>query len=336
VKKIEEIKLEHGSGGALSRQLIDDLIFPLMKSGKYTELSDATSFRLEGEGFITTDSYVIDPLRFPGGDIGTLAVFGTCNDLSVAGAVPRYLSLSLILEEGLPLKTLKEILESAVRSAGEAKVAVVTGDTKVVPKGRGGGMYINTTGLGERVFQHPITPQRISPRDAVLVSGPVGSHGIAVLAAREKLSVGSSLRSDCAFLHPLCRRLFDFGEEVKFIRDATRGGAAAILNEICRNMPFGITAHEAEFPVEEEVSTVADLLGLNPLEVANEGVIIAVVSQRAAEKACRALRSNPLGKKAAVVGEITQSHPGQVILETRIGGRRVMDFPRGLLLPRIC
>ncbi len=336
MKKIEEIKLEHGSGGALSRQLIDDLIFPLMKSGRYTELSDATSFRLEGEGFITTDSYVIDPLRFPGGDIGTLAVFGTCNDLSVAGAVPRYLSLSLILEEGLPLKTLKEILESVVRSAGEAEVAVVTGDTKVVPKGRGGGMYINTTGLGERVFQHPITPQRIAPRDAVVVSGPVGSHGIAVLAAREKLSVGSSLRSDCSFLHPLCRRLYDFGEEVKFIRDATRGGAAAILNEICRNMPFGITAHEAEFPVEEEVSTVADLLGLNPLEVANEGVIIAVVSHRAAEKACRALRSHPLGKRAAVVGEISESNPGKVILETRIGGRRVMDFPRGLLLPRIC
>jgi len=335
-KNIPFIKLEHGSGGALSRDLIDKLIFPIFKNKYFSQLSDATAFYLTEEALITTDSYVIDPPFFPGGDIGRLAVFGTCNDLAVSGGKPHYITLALILEEGFALASLEKILKSALEAAEEAGVQVLTGDTKVVPRGKGGDIFINTTGVGRRVFPFPLTPQSIKNGDVVIVTGPLGSHGITVLAAREELKVVKHLKTDCAFLYPLCSELFTFGSELKFLRDATRGGAAAILNEICQHQDFGIEVREEAFPVEDEVALAADILGLNPLEIANEGVAVAVVSPSVAADVCRKLKNQPLGKRAAIVGEITGNNEGRVFLKTTAGGRRILDYPRGLLLPRIC
>ncbi|MBN1834684.1 MAG: hydrogenase expression/formation protein HypE [Spirochaetales bacterium] len=330
------ITLEHGSGGALSRALTEELIYPLFSGPDYPELSDASELSLEGRSFLTTDTYVVDPPEFPGGDIGTLAVHGTCNDLAVCGARPLYLSLGLVLEEGLPLELLRRVLAS-VRSAAEAgQVRVVTGDTKVVPAGKGGGIYINTAGIGRAISDVRLSPSRIRVGDRVLVSAPVGAHGLAVLAARERLAVGRSLRSDCAFLYPLCSSLCGLGEELRFMRDATRGGVAAVLNETVAGAALGMEVREEEIPVDPAVAAAADLLGLNPLEVANEGVLVAVVSQPAAQTALALLSRHSLGARAAVIGTVTDAHPGRVMLETVVGGRRVLDLPRGLLLPRIC
>jgi hydrogenase expression/formation protein HypE len=335
-KPEQEIRLEHGSGGALSRELVEELIYTHFRGEAYPDLSDATPLPWNPGLLLTTDTYVVDPLFFPGGDIGRLSVFGTCNDLSVSGATPRSLSLALVLEEGLRWSVLKRVLESIARAAGEANVRIVTGDTKVVPPGKGGGIYINTAGVGERCYPHPLTPRRIAPGDAVIVSGSVGSHGIAVLAAREALSVGSRVKSDCGFLHPLCRELYALDLDLRFVRDATRGGVASILNEIVQGSTLGIRVKESEFPVQEDVAVAADLLGLNPLEIANEGVLVAIVAADSREKALERLRGHSLGKAAVSVGEVTNSPAGKVVMETRVGGRRILDFPRGLLLPRIC
>jgi hydrogenase expression/formation protein HypE len=331
-----QIKLEHGSGGALSRELVEELVYARFRGEAYPELLDATPFPWNPELLLTTDTYVVDPLFFPGGDIGRLSVFGTCNDLSVSGAAPRILSLGLVLEEGLPRSVMEHILDSIARAAGEADVRIVTGDTKVVPPGKGGGIYANTTGVGQRCFPHPLTARRIAAGDAVIVSGAVGSHGIAVLAAREGLSVASQVKSDCAFLHPLCRELYTLDLSLRFMRDATRGGVAAILNEIIHGSSLGIQVKESAFPVQEDVAVVADLLGLNPLEIANEGIIVAIVAADSRQKALDLLHGHPLGKAAATVGEVAESPAGKVVMETRVGGRRILDFPRGLLLPRIC
>lgn len=330
------VKLEHGSGGALSRELVEGLIYPIFRSGSYRELSDATPFSLEGTAHFTTDSYTVDPPFFPGGDIGRLAVFGTCNDLAVSGACPRFLSMGLILEEGFPVAQLEVILRSAAQAAAEAGVALLTGDTKVVPKGRGGGIYINTSGVGERVATASLSPHSIRAGDVLLISGPLGAHGIAVMAARERLAVGSEIRSDCDNLFPLCRSLVDLGADLRFMRDATRGGVASVVNEAAAGATWGIDVDESAVPVEPAVRTVAEILGLAPIEIANEGVFIAVVAEGAAEGAVEALHAHRRGKQAAVVGRIVSDHPGRVIVETPIGGRRVLDFPRGLLLPRIC
>ena len=333
---LERITLEHGSGGALSRQLTEELIFPLFRGADYPRLDDASPFRVEGKAFLTTDSYVVDPPFFPGGDIGRLAVFGTCNDLAVCGARPRFLSLGLVAEEGLPIAELARVLSSVKEAAAEAGVRVITGDTKVVPAGKGGGIYLNTAGVGEAVFPHPLSTGRLRPGDLVLVSGPIGTHGLTVLAAREGLAVVSGLASDCANLYPLCARLYDLGEDLRFLRDATRGGVASVLNEMISASSLGLEAQESSFPVDKKVAAAADLLGLSLLEVANEGVLVAAVAPGAGGRALEQMRSTPLGRKAAVVGKLTGDHPGRVILETAVGGRRLLDFPRGLLLPRIC
>jgi hydrogenase expression/formation protein HypE len=332
----ERIRLEHGSGGWLSRQLTEELIFPCFRGAGYPQLLDAGSFAAEGTAFLTTDTYVVDPLFFPGGDIGRLAVFGTCNDLAVLGAEPLALSLGLVIEEGFPIADLARVLHSIRDACREAGVQVITGDTKVVPAGKGGGLYVNTSGVGRGRAPRPLDPQRIREGDALLVSAPVGAHGLAVLAARESLPLAGVLRSDCAMLAPLCRSLLALGEELRFLRDATRGGVAAVFNEICRGRAFGLEVAEERIPVEKPVEMVADLLGLNPLEVANEGVVVAVVAGGVRDRAVEILRDQPLGRKAEWVGRVTSARPGRVVLETRIGGRRILDFPRGLLLPRIC
>jgi hydrogenase expression/formation protein HypE len=265
-----------------------------------------------------------------------LAVFGTCNDLAVCGATPQYLSLGLVIEEGFTIADLARILRSARTAADEAEVRIITGDTKVVPRGKGGGIFINTAGVGRASPTLSLAAARIRPGDQVLVSAAVGTHGLAILAARESLSIAAALRSDCAALHPLCVALGGLGPELRWMRDATRGGVAAVLNELLRGLTLGLEVEEEAFPVEGPVAAAADLLGLNPLEIANEGVLVAVVAGPAREPALELLRAHPLGRQACSVGEVTAEHPGRVILQTSIGGRRILDLPRGLLLPRIC
>jgi hydrogenase expression/formation protein HypE len=338
-----KITLEHGSGGALSRELVENVIYPRLKNSFYGELTDAATLLLGRRGkeagpdlLFTTDTYTVQPYFFPGGDIGKLAVYGTCNDLAVSGGRPKYLSVGMVLEEGFPVADLERIADSIGAAAAETGTAVVTGDTKVVPRGRGGGIYINTSGIGERAAPVPLSAGRIIPGDKVICSGPVGSHGIALLAARERLSAGKAPVSDAAPLYPLCAELFGFGGELRFIRDATRGGAAAVCNEIVSGRNFGMRVEEERFPVLDNVRALAGILGLNPLEVANEGVFIAVVASASADGAAEKLRSLPGGSAAVCVGEVTEEHPGKVVLTTEIGGRRILGFPRGLLLPRIC
>ena len=330
------VRLEHGSGGALSRELVESLIHPLFRGTAYPELSDAGPIEPGSEILLSTDGYVVDPPFFPGGDIGRLSILGTCNDLAVCGARPLCISLALVVEEGFRIAELRGILESAAQAARETGARIVTGDTKVVPRGKGGGVFVTTTGVGRREFAGSLSPSLLREGDSILVSGPVGAHGLAVLAARESLPVGGTLRSDAAFLFPLVRRLFPLGESLRFMRDATRGGVAAVLNETVRGGFVGLEVEEELFPLAEDVRTVSDLLGLNPLEVANEGVFVAVVAGETEGEALAALRGHPLGKEARSVGRVTRSRPGTVILRTRIGGRRILDMPRGLLLPRIC
>jgi hydrogenase expression/formation protein HypE len=330
------IRLEHGSGGALSRDLVESVIYPAFASDAYPELSDASPLSPGSELLLTTDGYIVDPPFFPGGDIGKLCVFGTCNDLAVCGARPLSLSLAVVVEEGFPIMQLERALASAAAAALEAQTRVVTGDTKVVPQGKGGGLFLTTAGVGTRVFPHQLSPSRVRVGDAVIVSGPLGAHGITVMAARESLPVGNTLKSDAAFLYPLTSSLFPLGESLRFMRDATRGGVAAVLNEAVHGARWGIEVDEDTFPVDQDVKAVSDLLGLNPLEIANEGVFVAVVAEQAAEQALSALRSFARGKKAALVGTVTSQNPSAVVMRTSIGGKRMMDFPRGLLLPRIC
>jgi hydrogenase expression/formation protein HypE len=332
----EEIRLEHGSGGALSRDLVERVIYPLFSGDSYPELLDAGPLERGSDLLMTTDGYVVDPPFFPGGDIGRLAIFGTCNDLSVSGAKPLCMSLALVIEEGFPIDDLRRALASAADAAREAGVRIVTGDTKVVPRGKGGGLFITTTGVGRRMFPLPLTQSRLRPGDAVIVSAPVGSHGLTVLAARESLPVADALRSDMAFLHPAASALYPLGEQLRFMRDATRGGIASVLNELVQSSPVGISTEDAAFPVSAEVRTVSSLLGLNPLEIANEGVFVAVVAAEAKQHALDILRTQPLGREASCIGHVSADSPGRVMTTTRVGGTRILDFPRGLLLPRIC
>ncbi|HUI71798.1 MAG TPA: hydrogenase expression/formation protein HypE [Spirochaetia bacterium] len=330
------IRLEHGSGGALSRDLVESVIYPAFSSDAYAELSDASPLEPGSDMVLTTDGYVVDPPFFPGGDIGRLCVFGTCNDLAVCGARPVSLSLAVIVEEGFSVKQLQQAMESAARAAQEANTRIITGDTKVVPRGKGGGLFLTTAGVGARVFPHRLSPSMVRPGDAAIVSGPLGAHGITIMAAREHLPVGDTLKSDTAFLYPLASALFPLGESLRFMRDATRGGVAAVLNEAAHGASWGIEVEEDQFPVSQEVRAVCDLLGLNPLEIANEGVFVTLVAGETAERALGALQSLPEGRQARVVGRVTTTNPGSVVMITSIGGKRILDFPRGLLLPRIC
>jgi hydrogenase expression/formation protein HypE len=242
----------------------------------------------------------------------------------------------MVLEEGFLLDDLRRVLQSVAEAAQQSGVRIVTGDTKVVPSGKGGGIFINTSGIAERVFPYPLTPQNIRSGDSVLVSGPLGAHGITILASRESLRVGEHLQSDCAFLFPLCESLFSLERDIRFLRDATRGGLAAVLNEAASDTDFGIRIDENSLPIQEDVSYVSEILGLSPVEIANEGVLVAIVSSARTDEALDLLMSHSLGKQAAVIGEVLTSNPGRVVLETAIGGHRIMDFPRGLILPRIC
>jgi len=332
------VVLAHGGGGRLGRALVEGVFLEAFRNAALEELHDGAVLALEGGRLaFTTDSYVVRPLFFPGGDIGSLAVHGTVNDLAMCGARPVGLSAGFILEEGLPLEDLRRIVRSMQAAAAAAGVPIVTGDTKVVERGKGDGVFINTAGVGLVPPGIEIAPRRARPGDALLLSGPIGQHGIAVLSVREGLAFETRIESDSAPLHDLVARVLDAaGEAVHVLRDPTRGGVASATNEIAASARVGIALDERSIPVPEEVRGACEILGLDPLYVANEGRCLAVVAGERAEAALEAMRAHPLGREAARVGGVVEEHPGRVVLRSRIGGSRIVDMLSGEQLPRIC
>ena len=326
------ITLDYGSGGKKTAALIDEIIVPELGNAALNSLGDGAV--LEGGLAFSTDSFVVSPLFFPGGDIGKLSVCGTVNDLAMCGAEPKYLSLALIIEEGLPAEDLRRVVASIKSAAEAAGVQVVTGDTKVVERGRGDGLYINTAGIG--LVKYPgLGPDKMRPGDAVLLSGTAGDHGAAVMLARDGLMEGE-IRSDCAALNGLAFALLDSGAQVRVLRDPTRGGVATTLCEFAESAKLGIELDEAAIPVRRDVSAACALLGLDPLYCANEGKMLAVVAPEDAQAALAALRSRPEGEKAAIIGRVTVERPGRVALRTAAGGARLLQKLAGAQLPRIC
>ena len=326
------ITLDYGSGGKKTAALIDEIIIPELGNNALNALGDGAI--LDGQLAFSTDSFVVDPLFFPGGDIGKLCVCGTVNDLAMCGAEPKYLSLALIIEEGLPTESLRRLVASIKAAAEAAGVAVVTGDTKVVERGRGDGVYITTSGIG--VVRYPgLGPERMRPGDAVLISGTAGDHGAAVMLARDALMEGE-IRSDCAALNGLARAVLESGAQVRVLRDPTRGGVATTLCEFAESAALGIELDEAAIPVRRDVSAACALLGLDPLYCANEGKMLAVVAAKDAERALAAMRSVPEGKNAAIIGRVISERPGKVVLRTAMGGGRILQKLAGAQLPRIC
>ena len=321
------------------RNLIEGLFLPVFgaeqPSGRPPHDS-AVLARPEGRIAMTTDTFVVSPLFFPGGDIGKLAICGTVNDLAMAGARPMYLSAGFILEEGLPMETLRRVVESMGRTAREAGVRIVTGDTKVVDRGKADGVFINTAGVGVVPAGIDISPDRVAAGDVVLVSGDLGRHGIAIMSVREGLAFEGALESDCALLGGLVEALLPLGADLHCLRDLTRGGLASALNEIAVDARVGIQLDESAIPVAEPVAGACELLGLDPLYVANEGRLMAVVPRAAADRAIEILRGHPAACGPAIVGTVTAEHPGSVELRSRLGGRRVVDLLSGEQMPRIC
>ena len=334
----EIISMDYGSGGTKTAELIDEILRPAFASPELEELGDGAvlSGIAPGKLAFSTDSFVVQPLFFPGGDIGKLSVCGTVNDVAMCGAVPRYLSFSLVLEEGTSMQTLRRVVESAARTAREAGVRIVTGDTKVVERGHGDGIYINTAGIGEIVCPG-LTPAAIRPGDKVLVTGPVGDHGTAVMLSRSGLGLTGEIQSDCMPLHRLAAACWETaGSGLRCLRDATRGGIATTLNEFAEGRGFGIRLEEEAIPVRPGVRAVCELLGLDPLYCANEGRMLAVVSAESAGKVLEALRTLPGGEGSALIGEATEDNSGRVILTGSLGAGRVLTRLTGAQLPRIC
>lgn len=333
----ELITLNHGSGGTQTQDLIRNVF--AAKFGMKGPMTDSAilnddEFKLA----FTTDSYVVDPLFFPGGNIGKLAICGTVNDLAVSGAIPLYISASFIIEEGYPLDDLKMIAESMAEEALIAGVRIVTGDTKVVGRGKCDKLFITTAGVGKLSpdREHISSGQKVGAGDKLLINGTLGNHAVAVLGVRNNLNFSSSVVSDCASLSHLIRNLLDECTDVHFMRDLTRGGLAAVLNELAQMTGTGINIKEKSIPVDEPVKGLCEILGFDPLHLANEGKVVFVISDDEHERALKTLRSHPLGKDSAVIGEIVSERPGSVLLNTITGGRRILTAPSGVLLPRIC
>lgn len=322
----------------MSAQLLRTHFLPRFSNAHLSTLADAATVPVEaGDIAFSTDTFVVDPLEFPGGDIGLLAVHGTLNDVAMMGAEPMYLSVGFILEEGLEITVLDRVLDSMATAAAAAGVPIVTGDTKVVERGKADGMFINTTGIGRLDASFRPSPDAARPGDSVLVSGPIGRHGISIMAVREGLAFEAEVESDTADLTPLVRGLREtVGAAVHVLRDPTRGGVASALNEIASSSGVGVVLRDGACPVPTAVRAACEMLGLDPLYVANEGIIVAIVASDAAEAALEIMTSLPVGEGAAIVGEVTPEHPGMVLLETGLGGRRVVDMLPGDQLPRIC
>jgi hydrogenase expression/formation protein HypE len=335
--KHDRIVLAHGGGGSLTKELVEEILLPALDNPVLRTLDDAAVVAINGDRLaFTTDGYVVKPMFFPGGDIGRLAVCGTVNDLAMQGAQPLWLSLSLILEEGLSIADLQKVVASIRAAADEAGVKVATGDTKVVERGKCEGMYIVTSGIGRVVAEHRLGCAHVKPGDAVIVNGPLGDHGVAVMSRREGIAFQTSVVSDCAPLWGLVKRIFGTGVPVHALRDPTRGGVAAAVNDIARASGVGIRLTETALPVRPDVRGACDLLGLDPLTIANEGKVIVFCPGSDAERVLAALKRDPLGKEACVIGAVTETPKGMALLRTRIGGERIVDLPTGEDLPRIC
>lgn len=328
---VQKISLELGSGGKLMRDFLHGAILPSFPNPFLKKLPDSSY--LPGGIAFTTDSYVVDPIFFPGGDIGSLSVNGTVNDLVVCGAKPRFLSLSFILEEGLPFEDLKRILESIKKAAKRAEVQIVTGDTKVVPRGQGDKIYINTSGIGD-IIARP-SPEKIKPGDKIIVTGTLGDHSLAILLAREEFGLEAAVKSDCA---PLNFLLPFWKKGVLWMRDVTRGGLATILSELAENLPYAVLLEEEKIPLSRAVRAAAELLGIDPLYLACEGRAVLVVEEKKAKSLLRQIRKEKLGKRADIIGRVEDSagKPGELLLSTLAGGLRLLEPLTSELLPRIC
>jgi len=331
------ILLGHGGGGKMSGRLIRDVILPRLDRGRLGSLPDSVVLSGIGDRIAyTTDSFTVSPIFFPGGNIGSLAVHGTCNDLACSAARPMFLSLGLILEEGLPMEDLEKILQSMADAANEAGVEIVTGDTKVVPRGSADAIFINTSGIGRVETSTVPSVDRVAQGDQILVSGPVGNHGMAVMLSRAEFSFDFDLKSDSASIWPVVEALMDLGPGLRFLRDPTRGGLSATLNEIAKMSGLGIVIEEAAIPLDPAVAAASEILGIDPLQSANEGKVVAVVGRELGGTALEMLKYCPAARGAAIIGEVTSSNPARVAMVTRVGGTRILAEPSGELLPRIC
>lgn len=332
------IVMGHGGGGKLGNELVEHLFLPAFRNAALENLGDAAVLDIgAGRIAMSTDSFVVQPLFFPGGSIGALAVNGTVNDLAVSGANPKYLSASFVLEEGFPIAQLAAIVQEMAAAAAKAGVQIVTGDTKVVERGHGDGCYINTAGVGLLCEGIAVGPHRAQPGDAILVSGTIGDHGMAIMSVREGLEFESQIRSDCAALNGLIANVLDaVGPAVHTMRDPTRGGLASTLNEIAQSSKVGVVIDEPSVPVRPDVHSACELLGLDPVYVANEGKAVFIVAAEAADKALATLRTHPLGAEAARIGQVTGEHPKMLVARTAMGSNRVIPMQIGEQLPRIC
>jgi len=335
-RKNEVILLAHGSGGKLSHDLVEKKFLPFLANPVLNKLDDSAIFEASGHLAFTTDSYVVNPIFFPGGDIGKLAVCGTVNDLAMSGATPLYLSLSAIIEEGFPLGELEQIMQSIKATTEEAEVKIITGDTKVVNRGQADKIFINTSGIGIIPPGIDIAGANAKTGDKVILSGTIGDHGIAIMSKREGLKFSISIGSDCCPLSKLVSEMLDASPIIHCLRDPTRGGLATTLNEFARQSNVGIVIEEDKVPIKEGVRAACELLGFDPIYVANEGKLVAIVDPCEAEKVLVRMRQNKYGKDAAIIGEVVNDHPRRVIMKTKLGPSRIVDMLSGELLPRIC
>ena len=332
------ITLSHGSGGLLTQRLLNQCIFELLRNEFLDKEDDGAVIHAAGKMAFSTDSFVVSPIFFPGGNIGDLAVNGTVNDVAMCGAVPKYLSLSFIIEEGLAVKELWYILLYIIMACEKANVQIITGDTKVVEKGKGDKIFINTTGIGEIMNGADLDIGRISITDKIILSGPIATHGVTILSQRENMGFDSGIKTDSAPLNHLVEKLIShFGSEIHFLRDATRGGVAAVFNEMVKKRnSIGITINQSQIPVLPAVQDLCEILGLDPLYVANEGVAVIVASSDIADVVVQSLRKMEFGNNAQIIGEISSEPKGKVLLKSGIGGKRIVHMPLAEQLPRIC
>ena len=337
ITNYNEIVLAHGSGGKLSHQLVEKMVLPQFWNEFLEPLHDGAIFSIGGQRVaFSTDSYVVNPIFFPGGDIGKLAVHGTVNDLAMCGARPLYLSVGFILEEGTAMEDFWRVVQSMREAASAAGVILVTGDTKVVDRGKADKIFINTSGIGAIPEGINIAPSRAQPNDKIILSGAMAVHGIAIMSTREGLEFESEIASDTAPLNGLVETILAANKDVHVLRDPTRGGITSALTEIAQAAKVGMLLNEDAIPISEEVKGACEILGLDPLYVANEGKLLAITAASKADRVLAAMQSHPLGREAAIIGEVTDDHPGFVMMKTRVGGKRVVDMLSGEQLPRIC
>lgn len=332
---MKNILLSHGGGGEETQKLIKELFFRYFSNPILEKMEDASVLNVNSKIAFTTDSFTVSPIFFKGGNIGKLAIAGTVNDISMMGAKPKYLSCSFIIEEGFPFDDLEKIVKSMAEEMKKTDVQIITGDTKVVPKGSADKIFINTTGIGEVIYEG-ISAHNINEGDMILVSGTIGDHGACIMAQREEIEIEGNLSSDCASLWPLVEDLINAGITIKAMRDPTRGGLSAVLNEWSQQSNIGIEIEEEKIPVKSEVQGLCELLGLEPYTLANEGKLVIAVPEKEVEKTLEVMRNNELGKNSEIIGKVISDYKGKVILKSPYGSKRIMEPPAGELLPRIC